>query len=149
MEKDGALKVEAGGLVRPQARARAQDDATSVLAQNVKAVLEKARFQPPSPAEIATGLGRGAKDVLSALELLVDRGEAHAIQKGELYLGHDAWSFARDAIVRNCEKNKSLDIPTLRDELATTRKFLIPLLEHFDAAGLTIRQGSNRVLKRR
>jgi len=31
----------------------------------------------------------------------------------------------------------------------TSRKFLIPLLEHFDAQGLTIRQGGNRILKRR
>ncbi len=149
LDKDGALKVEAGGLVRPRAPARERDDATGMLAQSVKAALESARFQPPSPTELSASTGRSAKEVQSALELLVDRGEAHAIQKGEIYLGHDAWSFAKDAIVRNCEKNRSLDIPTLRDELATTRKFLIPLLEHFDTAGLTIRQGTNRVLKRR
>jgi selenocysteine-specific elongation factor len=149
LDKEGALKVEAGGLVRPRRQARARDDATGVLAASVKSALDAGRFQPPSPAELAATTGRGAKEVQSALELLVDRGEAHAIQKGEIYLGHDAWSFAKDAIVRNCEKNRSLDIPSLRDELATTRKFLIPLLEHFDAAGLTIRQGGNRVLKRR
>jgi selenocysteine-specific elongation factor len=36
----------------------------------------------------------------------------------------------------------------LRDELRTTRKYLIPLLEHFDVQGLTLRQGANRVLRR-
>jgi selenocysteine-specific elongation factor len=149
LEKDGVLKTEPGGLVRPRAKERATDDKTGALAAEIKQALEAARFQPPSPVELAASTAKSPKEVSSALELLVDRGEAHAIQKGELYLGHDAWSFARDAIVRNCGQNGSLDIPSLRDELATTRKFLIPLLEHFDAAGLTIRQGANRVLKRR
>jgi len=149
LEKDGVLKHEPGGLVRPATRGSSLDDSTSELAVRVKQLLDAGRFQPPAPAEIAASTGQPPKAVSSVLELLVDRGDAHAIQKGELYLGHDAWTAARDAIVRNCEKNRSLDIPSLRDELATTRKFLIPLLEHFDAAGLTIRQAGNRVLKRR
>ena len=37
----------------------------------------------------------------------------------------------------------------LRDALQSTRKYLIPLLEHFDTEGLTLRQGGRRVLKRR
>ena len=48
-----------------------------------------------------------------------------------------------------CTRHGSLDIPSLRDALGTTRKFLIPLLEHFDALGLTTRLGANRVLKKR
>jgi hypothetical protein len=32
--------------------------------------------------------------------------------------------------------------------LGTTRKFLIPLLEHLDAIGVTLRQGAHRVLRR-
>ena len=42
----------------------------------------------------------------------------------------------------------ALGIPELRDRLGTSRKFLIPMLEYFDAQGLTIRQGGHRVLKR-
>ncbi|CAN0469019.1 unnamed protein product, partial [Phaeothamnion confervicola] len=34
-----------------------------------------------------------------------------------------------------------------RDALGTTRKFLIPLLEHYDAVGFTQRDGDQRVLK--
>jgi len=56
---------------------------------------------------------------------------------------------ARVAVVENCERHGKLEIPELRDRLGTTRKFLIPLLEYFDAAGVTLRQGGHRVLKKR
>jgi selenocysteine-specific elongation factor len=61
----------------------------------------------------------------------------------------DAVAAARAAVVANCEANGHLEIPALRDALGTSRRFLIPLLEHFDAQGVTLRQGAHRVLKRR
>ncbi len=60
----------------------------------------------------------------------------------------DAWVDLK-AVIANCERNGALVIPELRDVLKTTRKFLIPLLEHLDAQGLTLRQGGRRVLRRR
>ena len=55
----------------------------------------------------------------------------------------------RAAVVENCTKNGALDIPSLRDRLKTSRKYLIPLLEHLDATGVTLRQGAHRVLRKR
>ena len=86
--------------------------------------------------------------VQTALELCVDRGLAQRVAR-ELYLTRELHDEARAAIVENCAAHAALDIPSLRDRLATTRKFLIPLLEHFDTQGLTLRQGGHRVLKRR
>jgi selenocysteine-specific elongation factor len=115
----------------------------------VRGALEIGRYTPPSPAELSEQLKVPPKSVQRAIELLIDRGEVRAIQPGEIYLAQTTYEAARNAIVQNCETHKSLDIPSLRDQLQTTRKFLIPLLEHFDAAGVTIRQGANRVLRRR
>ncbi len=149
LEAEKRVVVEPGGLVRLNSRVLELEGQSGAVALAVRDRLLAAKFQPPSPTELAAALGKSAKDVQIALEALVDRGEAHVIQKGEIYLAHDTYEAARASITHNCEKNRALDIPSLRDELATTRKFLIPLLEHFDTAGLTIRQGSNRVLKRR
>ena len=44
------------------------------------------------------------------------------------------------------EDAEVLDIPALRDALDTSRKYLIPLLEHLDAAGLTVLRGGVRRL---
>ena len=50
-------------------------------------------------------------------------------------------------IWRNCRANDDvLDIPKLRDELDTSRKYLIPLLEHVDDLGLTRLRDGVRVL---
>jgi selenocysteine-specific elongation factor len=86
--------------------------------------------------------------VTRALELLIDRGSVRRIDK-DFLLPAASYERARAAIVANCGAHGHLEIPALRDELGTTRKFLIPLLEHFDAQGVTIRQGANRVLKKR
>ena len=88
------------------------------------------------------------KRLRAVLELLADRGQAHRVSP-ELFLTEESFQRARAAVVANCQKHGSLDIPSLRDELATSRKYLIPLLEHLDATGVTMRQGANRVLKKR
>ena len=47
----------------------------------------------------------------------------------------------------NCLANDEvLDIPSLRDGLDTSRKFLIPLLEYVDSLGLTVLRGGVRRL---
>ena len=144
----GKIVVEAGGLVRPVGRAPAVDEKTAATVARVREAFAAARFQPPAPVEVAVAIAAKPADVVAALELLVDRGEVRAIGR-DLYLEQGPYEEVRRAIVENCTKNGSLDIPSLRDALGTTRKFLIPLLEHFDAQGLTLRQGGNRVLKRR
>ncbi len=149
LERSGRVKVETGGLVRRTSGRAALDPALEELLARAHAELEGGRYQPPSPTELAERLKVPPKSVQRALELLLDRGEIHAIQAGEIYLAHATYTAAKASVIANCEKNRSLDIPTLRDELQTTRKFLIPLLEHFDTAGITIRQGANRVLRRR
>jgi len=149
LEKSARVKLEPGGLVRRTDGKAAVDPALENLLGRVRATFEAAHFQPPTPVELAERLAVPEKSATRAIELLKDRGELHAIQPGEIYLAHATYEAAKAAIVANCEKNRSLDIPSLRDQLQTTRKFLIPLLEHFDTAGVTIRQGSNRVLRRR
>jgi selenocysteine-specific elongation factor len=110
--------------------------------------LKSARYQPPAPAELAASLGARPDRMQAVFELLVDRGEVRLVAR-DFFLTAELHEAARAAIVENCTRNGSLDIPSLRDLLGTTRKYLIPLLEHFDTQGLTLRQGGNRVLKRR
>ena len=80
------------------------------------------------------------------LELLRDCKELVFVAR-DFPLTKEPYESAREAIVQNCTQHGSLDIPSLRDQLGTTRKWIIPLLEHFDAIGVTLRQGANRVLK--
>ena len=106
------------------------------------------RLQPPSPDELADQLGASRVEIDTVLQLCVDEGSIERVG-GELFMAAAIMAEAREAVTSNCERNGHLEIPELRDALQSTRKFLIPLLEHFDTEGLTLRQAGRRVLKRR
>ncbi len=144
----GRLETLPGGKVRARGRATAAPSALATLAERIEARLTSARFQPPSPAELEVELGSGKDDVRRAIELLVDAGQVERVGP-ELFLARGVFDEAKSAIAENCRRHGHLEIPELRDRLATTRKYLIPLLEHFDAVGWTLRQGGHRVLRQR
>jgi selenocysteine-specific elongation factor len=147
-QRQGKLVHGTGGEVRKSGGAAALDERTQALVQRVLAALGAARYQAPSPAELAAALALPEKTLLPLLELLRDRNELVFVAR-DFPLTQPLYEAAREAIVQNCQKHGSLDIPSLRDQLGTTRKWIIPLLEHFDAIGVTLRQGANRVLKKR
>jgi len=144
----GKLAYEAGGQVRKQGGAAPLDARTQALVDKVLAALGAARYQTPSPVELAAALELPEKTLQPVLELLRDRKELVFVAR-DFPLTKELYESARAALVANCQKHGSLDIPSLRDQLGTTRKWIIPLLEHFDAIGVTLRQGANRVLKQR
>jgi len=142
------LELQPGGLVRVAGKDDHVDPVMSSEGQRVVAALARQPYQPPAPAALAAELGLAPRRVDAVLEFLVDRGEVQRVQP-ELFMTRESFERARQAVIENCAQNGSLDIPSLRDRLQTTRKYLIPLLEHFDAIGVTLRQGANRVLRKR
>ena len=52
-------------------------------------------------------------------------------------------------VVAAIERDGQITLAGLRDELQTSRKYAQALLEHFDAARVTLRRGDARVLRRR
>ncbi|MCB9915723.1 MAG: selenocysteine-specific translation elongation factor [Planctomycetes bacterium] len=144
----GGLSVEPGGKVRLAGREVGLDEGTRALAAGARERLEAAAFQPPSVDELAAELGVREAQLRSVLALLVDQEELVPLS-AELYLGAGAAERGREAVRRNCEAHGHLEIPALRDALGTSRKYLIPLLERYDAEGLTLRQGGHRILRKR
>ena len=144
----GELTLEPGGMVVPAEREVRLDEATDALRARVLAALGEARLQPPAQSELEQALEAPPAELQRVLDLLVDEG-AVAHVGGDMFLSAAAYAEARAAVVENCQRHGHLEIPELRDRLATTRRFLIPLLEHFDGVGLTVRRGANRILKAR
>jgi len=137
-----------GGKVSIPGREPQLMEGESELLERLCERMERAEFQPPSLKELESEVGASADRVEALMELLVDQDKVHHVGAG-VFLSETSMARARQAVRSNCEANGELDIPTLRDQLGTTRKFLIPLLEHFDSTSLTVRAGANRVLKRR
>lgn len=139
----GDLRLEVGGKVELVGHEPELDEGRSALLEDLRRIYRSAGVQPPERTELP-----GGPAAESLIELLIDRGELVHVGAG-LVFDAAALEQARMEVVANCERNDELDIPQLRDALGTTRKFLIPLLEHFDAVGVTARQGGRRVLRRR
>ena len=51
----------------------------------------------------------------------------------------------RKEVVRFFETERELGVPAFKDMVGVTRKFAIPLLEHLDREGVTVRSGNVRV----
>jgi selenocysteine-specific elongation factor len=67
-----------------------------------------------------------------------------------LHYHPDALAQIRATVTRIVEAEGSITLARLRDELGTTRKFAQALLEHLDAAKVTLRRpDDSRVLRRR
>ena len=146
-QERGELVVEPGGRVRPQGREVELDPETSQQRDRLQAALLQHAFGAPTAEDLAGELDLTLARTREVLALMVDQGAARDIGKGR-FLSARHEREAEQAITSNCERNDQLEIPELRDALQTTRKFLIPLLEYFDAKGVTLRQGPTRVLKR-
>ncbi|MDA3936279.1 MAG: selenocysteine-specific translation elongation factor [Actinomycetota bacterium] len=66
----------------------------------------------------------------------------------ELHFDAAAMSAAREKIETHLRANGEMLAKDARDLLGTSRKYVMPILEYFDAQGLTRRDGDVRVLRR-
>lgn len=141
---EGRLRVVAGGLVAEAGFEPALAPAVQALRGRVLDILG-AGLAPPTlpewPADVAA-----RAELRDLLRLLEHRAEIVAVSQ-EIFLT-PASVQAAEATLRAALAGAAdgLTASELRDVLGVTRKYLIPILEHFDRAGVTIRAGDKRKL---
>ena len=102
-------------------------------------------FRPPELHELAAVVGLDGDALLSLLDRAQDEGKIDKV--GDHFYGASIVRQVLRAIRGNCLAHQEvLDIPSLRDQLDTSRKYLIPLLEYVDSLGLTVLRGGVRRL---
>ncbi|MGH2929007.1 MAG: SelB C-terminal domain-containing protein, partial [Solirubrobacteraceae bacterium] len=103
--------------------------------------LRDARHEPPSEAELG--------DAAAHLAALHAYGRAVRIGRS-LHAHPDCIDEVRAIVERIAQIEGSVTLSRLRDELATSRRYAQALLEHLDAARVTLRRGDDsRVLRAR
>jgi selenocysteine-specific elongation factor len=107
--------------------------------------LEGSRFSPPAADEIGSGLGLGADETADLVLRLVESGQAVRLPEA-LLISARALEEARALLIERLNSGASITVSEFRDMLGTTRKFALPLLEHFDQSKVTRRAGDERVL---
>jgi selenocysteine-specific elongation factor len=102
-------------------------------------------FRPPELHELEAAVGLRGDPLLSLLDRAQDEGRIEKV--GDHYYAASIVRSVCHSIRDNCLAHAEvLDIPSLRDGLDTSRKYLIPLLEHVDSLGLTVLRGGVRRL---
>jgi selenocysteine-specific elongation factor len=117
------------------------------LAERLTALYRDAALQPPRPVEAAAALGADAKELDRALDLLVRGGTLLRIK--DLIFDRSAVETLRTRLTAYLQERKEITPQDWKDMVGASRKFAIPLAEHFDAEKLTMRVGEVRKLRGR
>jgi selenocysteine-specific elongation factor len=133
--------VEPPRPAEPEPDGGAGDEAPAPLSPHALALEERLRaagLEPPLDSELG--------DDAAELPALRDAGRAVRVGRN-LHFHAEALDQARERVVAHLEREGSITIAQLRDQLGTSRKFAQALLEHFDAEKLTRRAGDAHVLR--
>jgi selenocysteine-specific elongation factor len=139
---EGKAMRRGAGFVPPRAE-RPEDRAVMRLLD----VLHEDFLEPRGPDALAQELGLARERVVELLERARFEQLIERLKPG-IYYHPDALQTAERHVVAICERDGSVTIAGLRDELGTSRKYAQALLEYFDAQRLTRREGDVHVLRR-
>ena len=105
-------------------------------------------LQPPYFKDIVKSLGLDASIAKDVLMLLVAEGILVKV-KQELFFHNEPLSHLRTEMIEYLQAREEITTPQFKDMTGASRKFVIPLLEYFDANNITIRVGDVRKLRQK
>ena len=139
----GELVEEQGKLRLKGHEIRLKEDEQKLF-DRVAEEFEDGGFTPPG----IDGVLQGAKDRTAGKVKTALLETGTLVDLGESVLMHrDAVAKARGLVEEMFRSQPELSASEIRQKLNTTRRYLIPLLNHFDSTGLTQRRGDKRVLR--
>jgi selenocysteine-specific elongation factor len=139
------IDLRAGYYCSPEHRPRLNDEQRAFF-EAVVAADERAPLDPVPLSAITAALQRArVKGVEHAFDALVVSGAlvtigAHVYRRAQI-------DEIRRRLGAALAGDRTITPAQFRDALATTRKYALPLLEWFDATGVTVRDGDVRRLR--
>jgi selenocysteine-specific elongation factor len=124
----------------------ALSNADNELLEKTIQAYDASAFVPPDPAQLAEALKIDEKRIRSLLRLAASQQKLIPINR-DLYLHHDRFEALQKTIRQLIHDSGPSSASTIRKALDSNRKTVIPLLEHLDRIGFTMRVGNNRQLK--
>jgi selenocysteine-specific elongation factor len=146
LESHGLARLTEGQVRHPRAAVTALFEEDTALAA-LGPLLERQGLQPGTVAELAAEAGVDVGVARKALTKLLSAGTIVRLGP-ELHFSARAVDEARRRIVEYLELKGTMLAKDARDITGTSRKYIVPLLEYFDAQGLTKRDGDVRTLRR-
>ena len=137
------LESGPSGYRRPGHRVQVDDPA---LVSKIVERLRSSGLAPPTLDALSTELKNSPRDLRPILEHLVRESELVRVTS-ELFFTRAALDDLRKRLITFLEKHGSIDPAAYKELTGQTRKFTVPLMEHFDSEKLTVRQGNVRKLR--
>lgn len=113
--------------------------------RRIEAEMDKILINMPYPSEIASALGVPVQAVEEMLNTAANAGKLNKVSE-TLYYTNNQIARIQDEI-RNITQGKPFTTSEIKEALHTSRKFIIPVLEHLDSIGFTQRLDDRRVIK--
>ena len=147
LASDGALVVERETVRRPShdpARQKAEAG-LAPLAERTLKIYAEAALAPPRPVEAAAALGVDARQLAPVLDMLARGGSL--VRMKDLIFHQPAVAALREKLVEYLKAHTQITPQEWKEMVGASRKFAIPLAEHFDAEKVTMRVGEVRKLR--
>jgi len=145
LEKGGKVVLEREAVRLPEHRVRLEEDLETLKGRILELYLQ-AGLTPPTIREVYGRFPDRAKDVDSVRMLLLREGKLVKVNEDLLY--HRAVLDKLQEDYREMLLRDGRATPVTFKELTNlSRKFIIPLMEYFDTAKLTVRSGDYRLLR--
>lgn len=141
----GQVRLAGGEVRHPRAAAAALAEEDEALAALVP-ILESQGLSTGTVAELAAQAGVDVGVARKALTKLVAAGTVVRLGP-DMHFAATTVDEARARITTHLEQAGSMLASDARDILGTSRKYIVPLLEYFDAQGFTKRDGDVRTLR--
>ena len=118
------------------------------LRENMLAIYRKEGLTPPYFKDVCATLSAPPQEAKQVMSLLIDEGQMVKI-KEELYCHQEPLERLKNQLVSFLHDHGEISTPQFKDMTGASRKYVIPLIEYFDATQLTIRVGDIRKLRKR
>jgi len=116
------------------------------LREKLKVRLNEAKLMPPTVKEIEAELSIKTSELKDILRTLTETKEIVRV-KDDLYFSYDAIDTLKNILVEFLKEHTTITMPEFKDLTNVSRKFMVPLIEYFDAQHVTIRIGEARKLR--
>ena len=108
--------------------------------------MKGAGFEPPKVADLTKSATKNKDSVEELLEMAKENGDLVLVTDG-FYMHHDQMAEVKSCLSKALmESPEGMTMSELRQELGTSRKYAIPILEYLDETGFTVRSGDLRTL---
>jgi selenocysteine-specific elongation factor len=137
-----------GDLIRSTAQETKLSDTEAKAKERLEGIYSNAKLEPPKLEEALVGERALSKDRTRRIfQLLIDDGTVTKVSE-EFYFSSDAINGLRSKLSAFAGRTtgRTIDVAQFKDLAQVTRKYAIPLLEHFDREKVTVRSGDKRII---